>query len=138
MKEPSVLARLGEHENWIWMLFSRIAGVIAATGGDVYVIRIPIALGTTNSSKIIPATAVILDARLDIRTPYSAGTTIEMGQGVSPALFMATTDNDPQVADLYQVMQDTQAASLGTLLVTIAGAPSVGAGFALITYWLPP
>jgi len=76
-------------------------------------------------------------AELSIVTPYTGGTTIELGQAGSPAAFMLTTDNDPTTAGFYQVMQDTPAPSAGPLLVTIGGAPVAGAGFAIIRYTVP-
>lgn len=109
----------------------------ASTAGVEFVIRIPIALASVASTAVIPAGAVISDARVDDVTPYSAGATISLGTAGFPAAFMATTDNNPQVAGLYQLMQDTLAPASAPLFVTITGAPAVGAGFAMITYSVP-
>jgi len=113
----------------------------AGVAGGLVEIRIPTALITESSASVIPAGAIISAAELDTQgpgtTPYSAGTTISLGQAGFPTAFMLTTDNDPTLADFYQVMQDTPAPVVGPLLVTIAGAPSVGAGFAIIRYSVP-
>ena len=107
-------------------------------GASPEVIRIPIALVSTSSAQAIPAGAIVTSAKLDITTPYSALATISLGQAGSVAEFMATTDNTPQGAALYTAEQDTVAASTNPLLVTIAGAPVAGAGFAIIEYVATP
>ena len=109
----------------------------AVTPGTPAVIRIPIALATVSSATNIPSGSVVLRAFLDVTTPYSAGTTIELGTAANAALFMTTAQNTPQSADLYDNPQDTANGATDPLLVTIAGGPSVGAGFACVEYVTP-
>jgi hypothetical protein len=109
----------------------------SSTAGAQFVIRIPIALVTVSSATSLPANAIISDAKLDIVTPYTAGATLQLGVTGIPAAFMATTDNTPQTAGTYQLMQDTAAPSANPLLVTITGAPAAGAGYAVLTYSVP-
>jgi hypothetical protein len=109
----------------------------AATPGQVFVIRIPVALVTVSSTTNIPSGSVVLRAFLDVTTPYSAGTTIELGTAANAALFMTTAQNTPQSVDLYDNPQDTANVATDPLLVTIAGGPSVGAGFACVEYVTP-
>ena len=109
----------------------------AVTPGTPAVIRIPIALATVSSATNIPSGSVVLRAFLDVTTPYSAGTTIELGTAANAALFMTTAQNTPQSADLYDNPQDTAIGATDPLLVTIAGGPSVGAGFACVEYVTP-
>jgi hypothetical protein len=91
-----------------------------------------------NSATLIPANAIVLDAQLDIVTPYSAGATISVGQAGSVSLLQLTTDNLATVAGLYEVEQDTAwgAAALA-VLVTVTGAPAAGAGFVVVRYCVP-
>ena len=120
-------------------------GATGATGplGPVtQMIRIPIALVTVSSVDVIPIGASIDDARTDITTPYSPGTTISLGQAGSVSEFQQTGvsggDNTPQQLGLYVTLQDTSAASSNPLLVTISGVPAVGSGFAIVKYTVNP
>lgn len=114
------------------------AGGSAITGA-VREIRLPITNASSQSSSTtIPANAVICDVALDISTPYSAGATITVGQSGSASLLMATTDSLATVAGMYKVNQDTSwGSSALALLVTIAGTPAAGAGFAIVHYSVP-
>jgi len=90
-----------------------------------------------SSVSTIPAGSVVLRAFLDIQTPYSAGATITLGTAANATLFMAAGDSNPQIANLYDAMQDTANAVTDPMLVTIAGAPAAGAGFACVQYVTP-
>ena len=109
----------------------------AVTPGTPAVIRIPIALATVSSATNIPSGSVVLRAFLDVTTPYSAGTTIELGTAANASLFMTTAQNTPTSADLYDNPQDTVNGTADPLLVTIAGGPGAGAGFACVEYVTP-
>jgi hypothetical protein len=50
---------------------------------------------------------------------------------------MATTDNSPTAAALYDVPQDTTSAGLDVVRTTISGAPGAGAGFVVVKYAVP-
>jgi hypothetical protein len=100
-------------------------------------IRIPISTATVSSIASIPAGTVVSRAFLDITTAYSVGATISVGTAASPALFITTGENIPQVVALYDFPQDTQNAVADSLLVTIAGGPVSGAGFAFVEYSTP-
>lgn len=107
-------------------------------GGSNATIRIPIGTGASQSSTHkIPAGAIVLRAYLDIQTPYSTGATISLGTATNASLFMATSDSDPQVAALYDTLQDTAVAVQNPMLVTVAGAPAAGAGFAAVEFAIP-
>jgi hypothetical protein len=107
-------------------------------GGGVQEIRVAVALATVSSVAGIPIGAIVVDAELDVTTLYSGGATISLGQAGAVAEFQATTDNLPQALGLYQVHQDTAAASTNPLLVTVAGAPAAGAAQAIIRYVVTP
>lgn len=113
------------------------AGDVGVTASTL-MIRIPIALVTVSSATSLPLGAIVESAKLDITTPYSGGATISLGQAGSVSEFMAVGDNNPQAAGLYIDEQDTAAASLNPLLVTIAGGPAAGAGFAIVKYTITP
>ena len=108
----------------------------AATPGQVFVIRIPVALVTVSSTTSIPAGAIVLRAFLDVTTPYSGGTTIELGTAANASLFMTTAQNTPTSANLYDKPQDTVNTTADPLLVTIAGGPGAER-FACVEYCIP-
>jgi hypothetical protein len=113
------------------------AGDVGASGA-VQEIRIAVALVTVSSVTSLPIGSIIVDAQLDITTPYSGGATISLGQTGAVAEFQATTDNLPQATGLYQNMQDTAAASTNPLLVTVVGAPAAGDAQAIVRYVVTP
>jgi hypothetical protein len=110
--------------------------------GAGHVQEIRFAIGTAaaqNSATSIPNGSIVVDAELDIVTPYSAGTTIEIGNAGNAALLMPTGDNTPTIAGLYQDHQDTAfAGGPATVLVTVGGAPAAGAGFCIVRYVQTP
>jgi hypothetical protein len=81
-----------------------------------------------------------MDARLDLVTPYPAGTTITIGQTAAPAAFQSATDNNPQgtAGDFFTAPQDTTSGAADNVLVTIAGAPVSGASIVTILYASAP
>jgi hypothetical protein len=115
------------------------SGAVVADGG---VQEVRFAITTTaaqNSVTQIPNNAIVISTELDITTPYSGGATITVGNAASPASLMATTDNNPQAIGLYQSMEDQAlTGGPGTVLVTIAGAPAAGAGFAIVRFVQAP
>ena len=115
-----------------------LAGGSGATGA-ARMIKFAITNAASQSSaSTIPANAVVLDVKVEIVTPYSAGGTIAVGQTGTAALLMATTDSLAQVAAIYDVESDIAwGASALAVLVTVAGAPAAGAGFVLVEYSLP-
>jgi hypothetical protein len=79
----------------------------------------------------------VLRAFLDVTTGYSGGTTITLGTAANATLFMSAASSTPTVIGLYDALQDTANAVSDPLLVTIAGGPAVGAGFACVEYVTP-
>lgn len=126
---------LAANQMYVWT-GSAWLDIAPSVSGATYMIRTT--LGTaasTSSATQIPANAIVYDARLDVTTPYSAGATIALGITGTTNLFMATTDNTPQIAGLYQIMQDTSVgASAAALLATVAGAPAAGAAQMIVLY----
>lgn len=115
-------------------------GSVIADGG-VQTIRVALGTGAAqNSTTQIPASAIIVGEFLDIQTPYSAGTTITVGNAGSPALVMAAGDSLATAAGIYQgnVIDTSWGGSPATVLFTIAGSPSVGAGFGVVQYVQSP
>lgn len=107
-------------------------------GADVLEIKVAVALATVSSVTSIPIGATVIEAELDVTTPYSPGATISLGQAGSVAEFQATTDNNPQADALYQVPQNTSAASTNPLLATVAGGPVAGVATAILRYVVTP
>lgn len=114
---------------------------ISTTGlsGVERVIRYAIGTGATqDSATSIPANAIVLEAWVDVQTPYSGGTTISLGRAGSTSLLQATTDNNPLAAGIYILQQDTSWGGAALpVRTTIAGAPGAGAGFVVVKYCIP-
>jgi hypothetical protein len=85
----------------------------------------------------IPAAAIILRCQVTITTPYTAGTTIEVGELGSPNLLQDTPDNNPAVVDEYDSPQRTVWGGAAPVQVTIGGGPIAGAGFVTVEYTTP-
>lgn len=108
------------------------------TGADVLEIRFALAQATASSATSIPIGAIVIDTEIDVTTPYSVGATISIGQTGSVSEFMATGDNNPQAAALYQTHQDTSAASTNPVLATVGGAPAAGVAQVIVRYVVTP
>lgn len=110
------------------------------TDGPVQEIRFPIGTGAAqNSGTSIPNDAIIGERYIKVTTPYSPGTTIEVGIVATPDLLIGTADNIPTSNGVYAVPpDDTVWVGPATVLVTIAGAPVAGAGFVVVQYVQAP
>jgi len=109
-----------------------------STSGALRTIRFAIGTAaTTDSVTAIPAGSIVSRCQVSITTPYSAGATIEVGDtGGTVNLYMTSAQNDPQLANLYGLAQDTNGVA-ATVRATIGGAPVAGAGFVSIWYSVP-
>lgn len=110
-------------------------------GADVLEIRFALGTATASSATSLPIGANVVKARLSITTTYTAGATISIGQAASVSEFQATTDNNPQAAttpSIFDVDQDTSAASTNPVLATVAGAPVAGAAEVIVWYVITP
>ena len=114
-------------------------GDIGSTTGATREIRYAITnAATQDSTTLIPANAVIIAAEVKVTTPYSGGGTIAVGQAGNTTLLQVTGDNNPQAANIYQVMQDTTwGGSALVVRTTVGGSPAAGAGFVIVRYTLP-
>jgi hypothetical protein len=113
--------------------------VSPSVSGALFEIRMAVTNAASQSSATaIPANANVRRVALDVQTPYSAGTTISIGQTGSASLLMGTGDNTATLANVYEASQDTGwGASSLAVLVTVAGAPAAGAGFVVVEYTTP-
>lgn len=115
-------------------------GDIGSVTGAVRRIRYSITNSASqDSASSIPANARIERTDVEITTPYSGGGTIAIGRaGGTTDLVQATTDNDPQTANIYSVPQDTSwGAGAAAVRTTIAGSPAAGAGVVSVWYSVP-
>lgn len=112
-------------------------GPAPGTEGLVHEIRFPLGLVDASSTTSIPANAYVIDAELDVTTPYDAGTTVKIGRVGSTSLVQAVGDNNPEIADLYSVDQDTLWGATAVVLATVAGAPAAGAAAVIVRYVVP-
>lgn len=102
------------------------------------VIRMPIGITTQTSSSQIPQGAIVQEASLEVATPYTGGTLITLGlAGGDPAAFMLGHHNRPSVLGIYQIPQYTPVATSSAFRATVLGSPSMGAGYAVVTYMIP-
>jgi hypothetical protein len=109
-----------------------------STGGDAQTIRFPVGTSSSSSTTAIPVGATVLSALLDVSTPYSPGTTMTVGCAAQSDLLMRAADSDPSTGDLFAAPQDTQWTSGQAVLVTVAGAPAVGAATCIVVYAAAP
>ena len=115
-------------------------GDIGSVTGAVRRIRYSITNSASqDSASSVPANARIERTDVEVTTPYSGGGTIAVGKaGGTTDLVQATTDNDPQTANIYSVPQDTSwGAGAAAVRTTIAGSPAAGAGVVSVWYSMP-
>lgn len=101
-------------------------------------IAVPIALisGVTSTTSI-PANSRISNVIANVTTAYPGGVTIQVATtGSTPLVLLDTTENVPSVVGAYSKEQDTlvQAVNVGSVIVSISGAPGVGAGRVIVEY----
>jgi hypothetical protein len=110
------------------------------TGADVLEIRFTLGTATTSSATNVPIGALVVTSQIKITTPYSVGATLSLGQSGSVTEFMGVGDNNPQgtAGDLFEVPQDTAAASTSPVLATVGGAPGAGAAVVVVRYVVTP
>jgi len=114
-------------------------GDIGSVTGAVREIRYTINNSATQDSvSLIPANACIVSAEVSVTTPYSGGGTIAVGQPGNTTLLQATTDNNPQSANIYQVPGDIAWGGSGLVVrTTVGGSPAAGAGVVIVRYTVP-
>lgn len=107
----------------------------------VLAIRMSLTHGLTQTStKQIPANAVVHGCLVNITTPFTAGTTLEVGRAGALFLLQGTADNDTSTIDIYNAVQDTDWGGADeAVVVTLAngGAIVAGAGFVTVLYSVP-
>lgn len=111
----------------------------SVVGGNVLCLRFPLdTQGSQLSGTLIPAGAIVTSSLVDIFTPYSPGTLMEVGQAGSSTLLMSSEDVATGFMNQYEAFQDTSwGASALPVVVTVSGSPTVGSGACLVTYTLP-
>lgn len=112
---------------------------VDTTEPRMMVLRIAVGTdATTDSSRSIPAGAVVHKARFSVTTPFSAGATVKFGVAGTLAKFGDTGDfGNIEAVSVIDVEQDTEVADEAPLRVTIGNAPAAGAGKAIIFYSVP-
>lgn len=93
---------------------------------------------TQTSQTAIPAGAFVTSVKLEVDNVYGAGVTIAVGNSNSPALVMATNQNDPQAPGTYVLPQNTAWGSTALpVQVTVAVGPTSGSGSVSVQYTTP-
>lgn len=113
-------------------------GDIGSVTGAVRTIRFTLDnTASQDSSSEIPSGYRVIEARIEVTTPYSGGATIEMGDTSTSDLIFSAGDAKEQKADTYIVEQDTAWPSDSVVRVTVGGTPAAGAGVAIVKYANP-
>jgi len=104
-------------------------GDVGAVTGATRVIRFAIGTATVDSSSLLPASARVTQAWVDVTTPYNAGATISVGiAGGTVDLVQTTSDNAPQFDNTYVKDQDTSwGGSAAAARATISATSGAGA-----------
>jgi len=100
-----------------------------------------LAIDTTaiqNIGAIIPNSGIIKRVTVEITTPYSGGTTIEV-QNTAAYVFMPFSTINPQLAGIYTEdlsgnLVDMGTAGAGQVTAVIGGAPGAGAGVVYVDW----
>lgn len=110
----------------------------ASSSGAVRTIRFAIGTAATaDSVTALPAGSIVFRCVVNVTTPYSAGASIQVGDaGGTVNLYMAASQNNPQVSNIYALGQETTGVA-AVIRATIGGAPAAGAGFVSIWYSVP-
>jgi hypothetical protein len=125
-------------QNYVWNGSAWVELTSGSTPGASQVVQFALGTATASSVTSIPTGATILRATLLVTTPYTAGTTIEIGSTGVPSLLQATTDNDPEVDGTYDAPQLTNWNAASVVTATIAGAPAAGAATVMVEYVATP
>ena len=88
---------------------------------------------TTSSVSSIPAGSRILQRRLIITTPYSAGATITLDDAGALTI-LAAAQNTPQIANEYQRGDLLVWPGAAVVRALVAGGPVLGVGLVLVEY----
>lgn len=109
-------------------------GSTVGTSGAVRCITVAVTTANASSTQQIPATADVLDCRVNVTGAYDAGS-ISVGYTTAATAFQdGSTDNIPTAIGLYDKPQITSVgASPRHVLVTVAGA-TTGAATAYVFY----
>jgi hypothetical protein len=87
---------------------------------------------------LIPAGAVVVRSYVNVTTAYNGVATITVGQTGNATLVQTALDNSPGSIGLYNVLERAAwGASPLAVLVTLGGAPSVGAATVGVEYFIP-
>lgn len=89
------------------------------------------------STNQIPAGSVVHKCTVVITTPFSAGATIDVGDGTTDDVFQGDAQVDPQTAGRYVVFQDTEVGSAVNVVKTVGNTPAAGAGFIVVEHSKP-
>jgi hypothetical protein len=122
--------------------FPTAATIAGTAAGATQQILIPINFGspTFQSVNAVPAGAVVTRASVVVQTPFSGGTTIEIGQVGDFNLVLATgvIDSDLGTDGTYNGFPVVAwGPSPGVVVVTLGGSPTAGAGQVLVEYSVP-
>lgn len=87
------------------------------------------------STVVIPINNVVSSIFVNILSAYSAGATIAVT--CNGQTLMSTTNNNPQVIELYEFLTDVVISAASIITVTINGSPSAGSGTVIVNYSFP-
>ncbi len=93
---------------------------------------------TTDATEQLPANAIVHQIDVDVTTPYSTGTTMDIGKSGSASALLANATVDEEAQDfLYVPMLKGVGGTAYAPRVTLGGSPSAGAAMVLVHYSEP-
>ena len=109
-----------------------------ATGG-VQTVQATVSLasaGTTNIGLPLPANSgmQVLSVRVNVTSVDTGTSTLSVGVAGNTAAFMATTENDPQIAGIYVAEDYAAVASGAQIIATVTGVPVSGSCTVIVEY----
>ncbi len=99
-----------------------------------------VGLVTVSSAHNVTASDIVVKVTFIVETPYSAGTTIDVGYAGSTSALLSSSTNDviPGTAGSYDSSIPVVWANTDQpVVVTIGGSPSVGAGHMVVEHATP-
>lgn len=107
-------------------------------GVGVGEVRFPVGLlASTSSGAVVPAGSFVFYAALAILTAYDGGAQLSVGSATTPTALMAAGDSSPDKTNTYELSLDVDWTAPAPILVTLAGAPTVGAAICVVRYTTP-
>jgi hypothetical protein len=110
-----------------------------AGSGSTILMQFAVTTAAVNESAgLVPAGSVVLYRSVEIVTPFTGGTTIELGNSAAPDLLLENADVTPDVALDYSAEDPVPwGGTARKARATVGGGPVAGAGIATLVFGTP-